>query len=172
MARNTALTLLCVFGSLVLALPTAAQVPLALTSNNGCDVYVMRSGTLVFHDFGHVGNLNMEQARTGERVDLVLECVDFPMEPEVSPNGIQKSKSICNWRLDGGGRGTNRAEVRWFRGSGGQLSFTVSAEVIRGSSYSSGVTSAQGRVDQNAGTITLESFVAVYCKRLSAARPR
>jgi hypothetical protein len=48
----------------------------------------------------------------------------------------------------------------------------VNAEVIRGSSYLSGVTSAQGQVDQSTGTITLDSFVAVYCKRLSSARRR
>ena len=174
MSRSTTLSLLYVVGSLVLALPTAAQepVPLVLTSNNGCDVYVMHSGTLRFHDFGHIGNLNMEKARTGEVVKMVLECVDFPMEPEVSRNGIQQSKSICNWRLDGGGRGTNRAEVRWFGGPGGQLSFTVNAEVMRGSSYLSGITSAQGQVDRSAGTITLDSFVAVYCRRLSAAQRR
>jgi hypothetical protein len=170
MSRSTIFTLLCAVGCLALALPAAAQ-PLALTLNNGCDVYVMVDGKLRLHEFGHVGNLTMQKVRTGQAVNLALECVDFPMEPEVTLNGIQQSRSICNWRLDGGGRGTNRAEVRWFPGSGGQLSFTVNAEVIRGNRYTSGVTSAQGEVDQSTGTIALDSFVAVYCRRLSAPRP-
>lgn len=170
MSRNATFTCLFVVGCLVLALPVAAQPEqspptLARTFDNGCDVYVMSEGKLRFNEVGHLGNLKMTRLRTGEEARMVFECVDFPMEPESRVNGTQQSRSFCNWRLDGGGRGTNRAEVRWFPGSGGQLTFTVNAEVIRGDRYSSGGTYAQGTVDQAAGAIKLESFVAVYCRR-------
>ncbi len=170
MPRNAIFSTLFTIGCLALALPAAGQ-PLALTTANKCDVWVTIDGTAEFHQFGHTGNLIMERAGSTQRVHFDFECIDFPIEPEAEPAGIQQSKSICNWHMkENGVIGTNRAEVRWFPDpqNPGQLDFSVNAQVIRGNRYPTGVTSAQGRVDLAAGTIALESFIAVYCQPLGS----
>ena len=151
--------------------PPAGGQPLALTDGNHCDVWVMIDGTTEFHQLGHVGFLIMEKAGSDRRINFDFECIDFPMEPEAEPNGIRQSRSICNWRMrENGVKGTNRAEVRWFPDpqNPGQFDFSVNAEVIRGNRYPTGVTSASGRVDFAAGTVELESFIAVYCRPLGS----
>ena len=168
MPRTAIFSLLFVTGCLILAPPAVAQ-PLTLTSSNGCDVYVTLDGELEFQPFGHIGSLNMQKVSSGQLITFVFECVDFPMEPEVEPEGIQQSRSICNFRIqENGVKGTTRAEVRWFPDPEipGQLSFSVNAQIIRGTRYPTGVTSAQGAVDLSAGTIAIDSFTAVLCKEL------
>ena len=166
MPRTATLKSLCVIAYLVVASPAAAQ-PLEITLSNGCDVYEMVDGGLEFQPFGHLGSLSMQKVGSDQTVWLVFECIDFPLEPETERAGIQQSSSICNWRMQGKGKGTNRAEVRWFPGpASGQLSFSVNAQVIRGNRYPTGVTSAHGAVDESTGTISIDSFVAVYCKKL------
>ena len=168
MPRNAVLASLCVIGCAALASPAIAQ-PLALTSSNGCDVFVTLEGGLEFQEFGHVGLLNMQKADSGQLVTFAFECIDFPLEPEAEPEGIQQSRSICNWRMqENGVKGTTRAEVRWFPDpdNPGQLTFSVNARIIRGNRYPQGVTSAQGRVDFTTDAIALDSFVAVLCREL------
>ncbi len=168
MPRSAIFSSFFVIGFLTLALPAAAQ-PLALTSANGCDVWVRLEGGLTFHEFGHLGALIMQKAGGEQRVHFDFECIDFPIEPEAEPEGIQQSKSICNWRMkENGLKGTTRAEVRWFPDpmSPGQLDFSVNAELIRGDRYTTGVTSAHGSVDQVTGIIAIESFIAVFCSEL------
>ncbi len=166
MSRKATFSLLFVIGSLALSMPATGQ-PMALTASNGCHLWVTIDGTSQFHQFGHLGSLIMERAGSDQRVHFDFECIDFPMEPEAVPDGIQQSVSICNWRMqENGVRGTNRAEVRWFPDpeNPGQLDFSVNAQVVRGNRYPSGVVSAQGSADLVAGTIELESFVAVLCR--------
>ncbi len=170
MLRNAIFSSLFVIGCLVLAQPAVAQPP-ALTSSNGCDVYVAISGGIEFQPFGHAGTLYVQKVSSGQLVNLDLECVDFPTEPEAQPEGIQKSVSICNWRMqENGVKGTTRAEVRWFPDpeNPGQAAYSFNAQIIRGTRYPAGITSGQGRVDLNEDTITLDSFTAVLCRELDS----
>ncbi len=170
MSRSAIFSLLCAIALLAFALPAAAQ-PLAMTSSNGCDVWVMQEGTLTFHELGHVGSLIMLKAGSDQLVHFDLECIDFPTEPEAELEGIQQSRSICNFRMqENGVKGTTRAEVRWFPDpmTLGQLHFSVNAQIVRGNRYPTGVTFARGSVDSLAGTIALETFTAVLCYELDS----
>ena len=121
--------------------------------------------------FGSRGSMQLQKAGSGQLVDFVFECVDFPPEPEVESGGVLRSVSICNWRMrENAVKGTTRAEARWFPDPEvpGRFQYSLIGQIFRGTRYPTGATSGQGEIDVIAHTVTVDSFVAVLCRSLGS----